>query len=291
MQINIGLSFNDTYSQHAGVLIASILHNANKEDSYKFFVVTDFVSEENKNKIDNLKNIKDFEIQYIDVDGEIFKNLKHNPNVNIAAFYRFYLFSIKEVDKILYLDSDIIVRHDIANLFSNNIDDYCIAGVEDIVGKLLIDRYKLSSTTTYINSGVMLLNLKKLRCFDLISGLRNIPEYFIANNFGDQDLINYFFQNEILPLDLKWNLCYPYRTTYSDVKYYNEISKNPSIFHFITDAKPWIPGKNPKFKSEYFKYLSKTDWYEEFFVQYQIEENMILNEKLDNILHSLRNTH
>ena len=70
------------------------------------------------------------------------------------------MFSIKEVDKILYLDSDIIVRHDIANLFSNNIDDYCIAGVEDIVGKLLIDRYKLSSTTTYLNSGVMLLNLK-----------------------------------------------------------------------------------------------------------------------------------
>lgn len=288
MQINIGLSFNDSYSQHAGTLIASILSSASTEDNYKFFIVTDYISEENKSKIENLKNIKNFDIKYLNVNGDIFKSIRYNKNLNLSAFYRFYLFSIKEIDKILYLDSDVIVRHNIAELFSEDIDNYYIAGVEDIVGKVLIDNYRLSKTTTYINSGVMLLNLKKLRNFDLISELKKIPEYFIANNFGDQDLINYWFQDKILPLDLKWNLCYPYRSTYDNLNYYHEIAKDPSIFHFITDAKPWIAGKNPKFKSEYFKYLSKTEWYKEFFAQYQIEENIMLFEKINKIMQNLR---
>ena len=63
MQINIGLCINDFYSQHSGVLMASILSQASEEDSYKFYIVTDYISEDNRAKFEQLKSIKDFELE------------------------------------------------------------------------------------------------------------------------------------------------------------------------------------------------------------------------------------
>lgn len=287
MQINIGLCFNDSYSQHAGTLMASILENSSNEDSYKFFIISEYISNQNIRKIEKLKSIKDFEYEIMTVNADMFKNIGFYKKINISAFYRFFLFTIKSVDKILYLDSDTIVRHDIRELFETDIEDYYIAGVEDIVGKQLVNIYKLSPTTTYINSGVMLLNLKFLREINIGEEVMNLPPDFTINNFGDQDIINYMIQDKVLPLDLKWNVCYPYKTTYSDENYYHQVAKDPAIFHYITDTKPWLPNKYPMYKKDYFKYLSMTPWFNEFMAQYQIEENTIIMQYLNKIAQKL----
>lgn len=287
MQINIGFSIDDNYSQHCGTLIASILKSSISEDSYKFYIVHKFISDENKAKFEELKKIKNFEIEYLKIDDTFFQTVKFYEKLRVEQFYRFFLFSLTDINKILYLDSDLIVRHDIGELFRTNIDNYYIAGVEDIVGKSLIEHYKLSPTTTYVNSGVLLINLEKTRQVNHFDFIKNLPIEFSSKNFGDQDIINYIYQDKILPLDLKWNFSYPYRTTYSNPNYYHMTSKNPSIVHYITDQKPWVAGTMPYKKEEYFKYAKLTPWFKDFIDLYIVQENQLIFKKLDEILKKL----
>ena len=298
MQINIGFGINNDYVKYTGCAIASILANAKDEDSYKFFIVNDFISEENKNKLYALNSIKEFEIEYIQANSDDFKNINYHGLLNIAALFRFYLFSLESVDKILYLDSDITVTQDIAPLFSSNIENYYLGAVKDIFAEELAISYRLSPTATYINSGVMLLNLKKLRTINIIEELQNLPEFFKETHWGDQDAINYIFQDKILPLDSRWNAA---RDTF-----YPEfgIKAKPAIIHYITDEKPWKINSIAYAKEEYFSYLKFTPWGKDIMpttnLEHYIKEN-VFNifemqytqenaEKYKNILEEVRKT-
>lgn len=86
------------------------------------------------------------------IDG---KNMKTNYTPYI--FLRLYADKISELpDKILYMDADIVCYDDIVPLYQTNIEDYDFAAAKDYLGRWFID-YK------YINSGILLMNLKRLR--------------------------------------------------------------------------------------------------------------------------------
>ena len=275
MQINIGLCINDSYSQHSGVLMASILSQASEEDSYKFYIVTDYISEDNRAKFEQLKSIKDFELEYIEVKNEDYENIRGGKHLHISQFYRLALLKLEAVDKLLYLDSDTICLHDIRELYETDIENYAMAGAEDIMGRRMKQKYCLHPMATYVNSGVLLLNLKETRKVDIFAILNNLPETFVAGDFGDQDIINHVFQDKILPVDIKWNYSYPFATTYFDVEYYQSIQNNPYIIHWITDIKPWKPNVRVAHKyEEYFKYLKLTPWNnKDFYIDYLIRGN------------------
>lgn len=284
MQINIGCCIDDSYAQHLGVMMTSVLSFAREEDSYKFFLVTDFLSDENKAKIEELKKIKDFELEYIYVNEKDFENV-NTGHLKISQFYRFLLFKLESVDKLLYLDADMVCRHDVSELYATDIEGYSVAGAEDIMAQHMKNTYGLSETTTYINSGVMLLNLKETRNIELSEVLKDLPPIFVPGTYGDQDVINYILQDKVLPVDLRWNYCYPFATTYKDVDYYVSLSKNPYIVHWITDVKPWKPDiRIPHMKEEYFKYLKKSPWYsEEFLFEQFVGNTFVINEALRKI--------
>ncbi len=75
MQINIGFGINNSYVKYTGCAMASILANAKDEDSYKFFIACDYISDENKTKLESLRYIKDFDIEYVQVNPDEFKDL------------------------------------------------------------------------------------------------------------------------------------------------------------------------------------------------------------------------
>ena len=115
MQINIGFCIDDSYAQLLGVMMTSVLSFAKEEDSYKYFKVTDFLSDENKSKDEELKKNKDFELEYIYLNDKDFENV-NTGHLKISQIYRFLLFKLESVDKLLYLDVDMVCRHDIAEL-------------------------------------------------------------------------------------------------------------------------------------------------------------------------------
>ena len=117
----------------------------------------------------------------------------------------------KDIDKLLYLDSDTLICRDIAELYNTDINDYVIGGVRDMAP--ITDKYhpqgiliknfseKYLNNGPYINSGVLLLNLKKMVEYEHLLFETKIPLFY-----PDQDLLNAAFVGKIKILPLKYNL-------------------------------------------------------------------------------------
>lgn len=131
-----------------------------------------------------------------------------------VIFYRLFAHRIfPELDKLLYLDSDTIIRSDLTKLYNTNISKYVIGGVRDMApasfpndkhGKYVIDfiaAYK--QTNLYINSGVLLINMPAMRAADadLLAARPKLT-------YPDQDILNVALDGRIRELPLRYN-CVP----------------------------------------------------------------------------------
>ncbi len=256
-EIKICFTVDNNYAKYTGSAVASVLSNANIDDKLTFYIISSDITEENKEKINNLKRIKDFSIVYIkpkEDEFSEFKKIKTTGYLPLTSFYRLKLASYINEDKIIYLDPDIIVNTSLKELYNTNVEQYFMGAIADIGSKRYHKRNQLKQKF-YVNSGVLLINLKKWR-------QENAEEIFIncakdnQNVFilGDQDILNKAFDGKILKLDSRWNVQvsnYTSRSNYS-LKF--------NILHYTGPQKPWKYGAYTPFKEYYFKYSALTDW-------------------------------
>ena len=128
---------------------------------------------------------------------EKFSKYQHSHD-SVAVYYRLELSNIiLDFDKIIYLDVDTLIHKDLTELYNLNMGKYYYMGFPDHD----ITNYEFNGSRNFINSGVMLINLKKLR---QVNAPKLFQEYY--NNFGslkeDEYLINAIFYDKIsfLPL-------------------------------------------------------------------------------------------
>lgn len=269
--INVCFCLTDNYSQHTGTAIASILLNSNLKDKYCFYLLSDYISQENQEYFKLLKSIRDFEIFFLQVDNKEFEDVKILNHLGYPTLYRFKMFDSINVDKILYLDSDLVVGKDLHELYETDISNYYAAAVEDAFSNPSKDRCELKESATYVNAGVILFNLKKCKKDNLSKKLfelsKNPPNLDII--YADQDMLNIVMQTKIKLLSDKWNCLY---LLVDEYKYEKELNmkraKDSVIIHFSAYKKPWIREFNSCLKEEYFQYLRFTPWYDEFMEYY-----------------------
>lgn len=251
--INICLACDNNYAKHAGVVIASILSNANKEDSLKFFILNGNLNESNKTKILELKSIKDCEIVFIKIQEELFENykeIKTHSYITLTAYYRLKLPTlVPDIDRIIYFDCDFVVNESLKELYDSDLEGKPIGGVLDIKKKKLIEN------PTYVNSGMLIFDLKKMRELEIEAKLTSWAETNASRiTCGDQEIINEVCKNNIKILPDEWNVQssnFTNRSTYT---------KNTKGIHFVSAKKPWHFGSFSYHKKYYFKYLQLTPW-------------------------------
>lgn len=258
-KINVCLTCDNNYARYAGVTIASILKNANTDDELNFFIISMDISQENMENIKKLTNIKDFTINFVNPPKELFSeyiDTKTTDYLPLASFYRLKLPSLIPLeDKVIYLDCDVVVNKSLSSMFNIDIENYYCGGIKDIGYKRLGKRIGLKNGQTYINSGVLLVNLKKWRKDNAELKLSTYAKEYPEKLFlGDQDLINICFADEILLLDSKWNVQVVNLCSRSD---YSCIF---NILHYTGASKPWKMGSYIPLKEHYYKYLSLTNW-------------------------------
>lgn len=290
MEIKICFGFSNNYSQHFACALASILYNSNYNDKYDIYVITDYISYVNQEMIKQLKKIRKFNIKYIVIDPSEYKQLILNNNLGYSTFFRLKAFEIFDFDKILYLDTDMIIRKDLRYLWETDIEGYYCAGAEDLVASDKIKELGFDENTFYVNAGMLLLNLKYSRQNNVVQKLN---DFFLKpwdSKYNDQEILNYVFQHHIKPVDITWNLT-PYPNLYDDQNHYEQIKKDPAILHYIGWQKPWEVDTYPHMKSEYFKYLYMTPYYNEFVIKYDIEYKQSVLAKLNDIKDAIAGIH
>lgn len=268
MRINICFASDNNYVQHLGATIASILKNANLDDELYFYVLDGGISEENQKNLNSLNSIKDFNMKFIQVNNKDFASCPLTDNyICIATYYRFMIARfITDIDKLIYLDCDMIVKSSLRELYETNISDYWLAGVEDIgyySHRRLLNR---ETESFYINAGMLLINLKKWREDNIGDRLFKFASETTENLVhNDQDVINMVLDSKIKPLDFKWNAqdqCF-YKNTWRTHPKGIEIEQaalNPAIIHYTGPQKPWQNTLIVNQANEYLKYIRLTPW-------------------------------
>lgn len=258
-EINICLSSDDNYSKYAGVVIASILKNIDEDYDLNIYILDGGISEENKSKINDLKNIRPFNISFVQIQEDLFnvyKNIKTHGYISLSTFYRLKLASLlPKLEKVLYLDCDVVVNDNIEELYNTDITGYYAAGVMDTAMKSSGWVPQLENGNLYFNAGVLLFNIRKIR-EDNIE--QKFEEYTINNieniRVGDQQIINVVCQGHIKELPSVWNVQSSNFVNRSDYTNY------PKIVHYVGKQKPWIFGSMNYWKNLYFEFFDITPW-------------------------------
>lgn len=147
-----------------------------------------------------------------------------------------------DIDKILYLDIDLLVSHSLLPLWNTILDDFPLAACEDPF--IEYSSYKnmlgLNPQHKYFNAGVLLLNLKKWRELDIF----NLAVSIIQGKelkYQDQDILNIIFENKVYYLDSRFNFTRNHR---EQIK--KQGNKNPvittmpiAIYHYVGSRKAW----------------------------------------------------
>jgi len=159
----------------------------------------------------------------------------------------------------LYLDGDTIIKSDLLSLFFTDVSDKYAAVVEDIKPKLvykpsILTKLSIESHEAYFNSGVMLLNLKKIREDNVIDKLFSYRRNGL-NFFMDQDALNVVFSGKVNYLPLKYNFLTTLQEIFSieevnmnylEASYasYDDVATKAEVVHFASKNKPWSGHRN-----------------------------------------------
>lgn len=261
--VPIVLAANDFYVPYMSVCIQSIIDTSNQDKKYKIYVFHTDISLDNQKLLKQqiLKNPKVW-ITFIPI-GEYVDSykLKAKDHITTETFYRFLILDImKGWKKVIYLDCDLVVLRDLAELYAEKMDDMLIGAVRDVdfAGQLnspwlRMKEYeeknlKLEKPYQYFQAGVLLLHVELLRGVVTSTELLGMAETGIYK-YSDQDILNVLCQGKVHFLDMAWNVitdCNGKRI--SDVasrapaqlfEAYMESRKAPYIIHYAGIQKPW----------------------------------------------------
>lgn len=248
-KVGVCFTIEESYVQHLCVAISSMLKN-NKDVSFSVYIFSFGLSNRLKASIKSvLKNHNNFNLSFVDAEVSLVKDFKVSLHASGVNYLRLFIAGmLPQLNKILYLDCDLIVRSSLVELYEKDVSEFMFAAVPqknlERSGVLGIGE------EDYFNSGVLLLNLEKWRAENASHVLREfILRHPTKIHYWDQDALNAVYHSHYLKLDEKWNFVKT-NSAASDLD-----ALDVRIIHFAGMHKPWSPYSTHSLNEEYYKYL------------------------------------
>ena len=285
-RINVAFCIDNNYPLYTMLTINSILLNNKSNSDYTFYIINNNLSFFNKLRMKIYVTLRKQKIEFINIDTTVIDNGKEifadteTSYITRIGNARILLPEVlpNDIDKILYLDSDLIVLSDLKELYDTPIDDYYAGMVlnHTLFNDDLKETEGIKKNGYYYNSGVILMNLPLWKQNNISKKLvdcikRNKLEFI------DQDAINIVLRKHIKTLPYKYNnqiflrvinqeelaeiLAQSKRITVNDIKVKGKILipiSETCILHFITKQKPWIFYKDFSAYEYYYDYWGKS---------------------------------
>lgn len=269
-KLNIVFVCDDSYFIPTGIAISSLYRNRDTERTYEIFVMADEISREHQQALREMSSDR-FSVNILNAASlssyDSFPRMKDASHVSSASLYKFDIpNALADIDKALYIDGDVIIRDSLTELYDRDVSKVYAAVCADMGAESWPSHYNKRlgiSHESYFNSGVMLMNLKKMR-LDAIPA--KLLEYKIygKNDYMDQDAFNVIFDEKVTYFSFLNNmaiscfctarteeLCAFYNLKY---KYKKELYRGAKILHFSSKEKPWL----------YFDVIGSEEWLFEF---------------------------
>lgn len=273
--IPIVFAANDNYTLFCYIAIYSVIRNAGKDYFYHIYVFQTNMSKKNCKLLESLSN-DNIEVECINISNYILNiKLKESLHFSIETYYRLFIPSIlPQYKKVLYLDSDMCILQDVAELFQCDLNGYAVAAAPDIpcysLKRHFVELGELDCKKTF-NAGVLVIDnvkfeKKKIRqmCLKLLKEDYKRKERKLI--FPDQDALNIVLNNDYFILDRRWNYQPQYLWRTEEVfeesrQQYIEDKDKAFIMHFAGDKKPWKYPDLPK-SDIFWDYAKQIDIFE-----------------------------
>jgi lipopolysaccharide biosynthesis glycosyltransferase len=180
-----------------------------------------------------------YKLIILDFDDSVFSRYRGLQG-NKFTYARIMLASIIHEERVIYLDSDLVIKRDLGDLFHADLNGHVVgvAGVGNIEWALEREFFTsigLDKEAKYFNAGVLVMDLDKWRAFNItrkcIEFADKYPDMLLT---ADQTVLNYvFYRNNFCELDKSYN-----RALYADSNSVDP-AESGSVFHFVGAPKPW----------------------------------------------------
>lgn len=275
--MNLLFTVNDSYAPWASVLLSSILSN-NEQMSFDVYVISIDISLHNIKKLTRQLEAAGSQLHIIRMSSQQMRELEAITNLSTSGLNINYNLRLAldsalpaDIDKILYLDTDMIVNGSLKELdnfiFKPNVG---AAVVQDVVRLNDYQRLSFSHVTDrYFNSGMLLINLHFWRahevgkkCLEYLASHPNSP-------MPDQDALNTVLRGKVDYIHPRYNFLTLFcardeelrkRVSFRQLTQIREVACTPTIIHFVNVNKPWFLSFKIPFKEVWRRYYQMSPY-------------------------------
>lgn len=284
--VPVVMSANEEFVPYLTTFIKSVMDNSTTANNYDLVVLHKNISADNIDIITSMvSEYKNFKIRFFNISSFL-KDIKLfvDKHLTVETYFRLLIQQIlPKYNKVLYLDCDMVVKADVAELYNENMDGYLLGAVKDIdyAGVENCDNerqaytrnvLKMKSPFNYFQAGVLILNLDEFRNKFTVEELLRVAGSYEWKHH-DQDVLNYLCEGSVKFIDQKWNVVMNWKEENKcrmdilkdaprDIYIsYTEARRNPKIIHYAGHQKPWNES-GCDFAQHFWSYARKTPYYE-----------------------------
>lgn len=270
--LNIAYGIDNNFTLGCVISITSILL-ANSASSFSFHIFTNQLDDKFQKKLKELVITYNTNVTIYLVDDSTLINLPTTKNWTIATYFRFIIadFFYAKIDKILYLDADIICKGSLHDLFHLNLESiiaYVVAEKDSIWWTKCAQRLNQNKLVSgYFNAGFLFINLNNWQEYNINDkALLLLNDTKISKKLThlDQDVLNLLLLEKVSYLDRKYNqqVNINYELKYHlNAAQYNPITEDTIFIHYIGPTKPWHKwAKNYNCSSYFLNVKAHSPW-------------------------------
>lgn len=287
--MNIVFSSDDNYTGLMAVAMLSLMEHNREVPDLHFYVFDDAIRPESKEKLRQVTEPFGRDITYLrvptteELTGVVFQNQRWSSTM-ILRLYVGSLFP-KEIKRIIFLDCDVLVLDSLRELWEMDLEGCYLGGVQECSGDKRKANLGLPPEAHYINAGVEVIDLDRLRQSDAEARYTG----FIRRANGyipevEQGTVNACISEHIKLIHPRWNahttfFMFDYKTqrsikrptVYPSAQEVREAVENPAIVHFsgccFSDIRPWESEKSSHpYAKAFMEYKARTPWNEPLYM-------------------------
>lgn len=243
--IHIALTFDDNFWAPAYATMRSVCLFTHRRSELVFHLCHRTLSAEHRADLEAITaefpvTLRWYELDASPLFADLARRMPENKRLSNIVYARLVIDQLvgPEVERILYLDCDMLVRDAIEDLFEVDMAGNGIAAVRDSIGAFITGGRDLRNNKDlfdpadpYFNAGMVLIDTDKWREADILGRLEKaFSDGTMARIYYDQDFLNLVFRNNWLQLPWRWNTI--------DARHAHE-GLNPAILHYTGENKPW----------------------------------------------------
>jgi lipopolysaccharide biosynthesis glycosyltransferase len=275
--VTVALAADDNYARPLAAALRSVVANLEPSRTLTCCILDMGITPENKQALMTILANPNVGVLW---NTSLHDRVQHLPNtwpaITRATYARLFLPDVlpTDVHRVLYLDSDVMARRCVGELFATDMEGYAALAVPDTQSPFVsspagvpfwFERGRSAADLNF-NAGVMLIDLGQWRetdvAADALAYLTDGRHHFAQ----DQEALNSTLSGRIGPIDPRWNQqAELFQKEYEAIVPYGpelirEVKRDPWIIHFSNNPKPWSYGHSHPFLDEWFGYLDQTPY-------------------------------